>query len=382
MISELSKKIKESELMNPFKIPYINLTRQYFALQQQIDEKVTQVLREGSFILRDDVTIFERKMADYIGVKHVIGLNSGTDALILSLKALGVRPGDEIITVAHTFVATVAAIVHCGATPVLVDIGPDMNMDPEKAEAAITSKTKGIIPVHMNGKLCRMNLITSIAKRHGLWIVEDACQSMGAQQNGKMAGSFGRTGCFSLHPMKILNVAGDGGFVATDDDDINEYIRLMRNHGQKTKEEISFFGFSSRLDNLQAAIATIKLEYLEAWIETRRRLAAAYDEGLKSLEMIQLQKEDISYRDVYNSYVVRCSERDALFHFLREHGVECMVHWPRPLHKQPALKLDEYQLPETEKMSSEVLSLPIYPELTLDELQEVISHVIEFAHAE
>jgi len=366
--------------MKIFKIPYINLTRQYLALQHQIDAKIAQVMHDGSFILRDDVRSFEERMAKYIGVRHVIGLNSGTDALILSLKALGVGSGDEVITVAHTFVATIAAIVHCGAKPVLVDIGSDMNIDSDKVQDAITGRTKGIIPVHMNGKLCHMDSLQAIAERHGLWIVEDACQSIGAQQDGKMAGSFGQTGCFSLHPMKILNVGGDGGFVTTDDDDVADHLRLLRNHGQRTKEVIEFYGFSSRLDNLQAAIATIKLQNLEEWIATRRKLAAVYHEGLKELDMLQLPQEEIRYRDVYNSYVIRCSKRDALFHFLREKGIECMVHWPQPLHKQPALGLDEHHLPETDLASSEVLSLPLYPELTSDEVQQIIHQVKEFAH--
>jgi len=364
-----------------YSVRYIDLPKQYQVLREEIQECLERVFSQGSFILRDDVAEFEAQMAQFLGVKHVVGLNSGTDALYLSARALGIGPGDEVITVAHTFVATIAAIVHCGATPVLVDIGDDFNMDISRIEAAITPRTKAIIPVHLNGRVCRMDVLMEVAAGHNLTVIEDAAQALSASYDGRAAGSFGNTGCFSLHPLKNLSVGGDGGFVSTDDDRIAAELRLLRDHGQLSKEEISFYGFNSRLDNLHAALALVKLKYLPEWIERRRILAAKYDELLRPIEKLVLPPppdDSSAYYDVFSSFVVRTQERNALKHHLEENGVEVFVNWPKPLHQQEQLDLGNWKLPVTERMSKEVLSLPLYPELTDEDQEKVVSAILNF----
>lgn len=365
-----------------YKVPFVNYPEHYRRIWDEVMGAVTEVLTKGDLILRDQMKQFEQNMASFVGVKHAVGLNSGTDALFLSLKAASIGSGDEVITVAHTFVATIAVIVHCGAKPVLVDVGEDMNMNVDLLEEKITRKTKAVIPVDLNGRLCDMGRLMKIADKHDLAVIEDAAQALGATYDGKKAGAFGLTGCFSFYPAKTLGSAGDAGLLTTNDDKIAEQIRLLRDHGQdRSTGECLFYGFNSRLDNLQAAILNVKLKYLPEWNERRRKLAGLYQKGLSDLPDLKLppppQKGGHFY-DIYQNYVVRSKKRDQLVTFLRESGVEILVSWPKPLNQHKALGLGQFKLPKTEQISKEVLSLPLYPELTEEQVQTVIDLVHEF----
>jgi dTDP-4-amino-4,6-dideoxygalactose transaminase len=351
-------------------------------LEKEIDGTLKEVFSNGDFILRDHLKSLEENIASFLGVEHCIGVNSGTDALYFSLLAAEVGRGDEVITVAHTFVATIAAIVHCGAAPILVDVREDMNMNVDLVEGLITAKTKAIIPVHLNGRVCDMKKLTEIAEKYNLIIIEDAAQALGAKFDGKMAGSLGLTGCFSFYPAKVLGGAGDGGMVSTNDDKIAEKIRLLRDHGQnRVTGEILGYGYNSRLDNLQAAILNVKLKYLPKWIERRRELASLYHEGLSDLSQLKLPpppQTNGCFYDVYQNYVLRAQDRDSLVSYLRKNGVETLISWPKPLHHHEALGLSHFHLPKTEDMSKEVLSLPIYPELSEEKANYVIKTIREY----
>ncbi len=333
----------------------------------------------ADLILRDDVAAFEKNFSAFIGTKFGVGLNSCTDALHLALYAADIGPGDEVITVAHTFVATIAAIIHCGATPVLVDIGEDHNMAVDQLEKAITRKTKAIMPVHLNGRVCNMEKVLAVAQQHHLVVIEDAAQAVGGTFDGRKAGSFGLASCFSFFPAKILGAAGDGGMLCTNDKNLADKVRLLRDHGRQTKETLAFYGFNSRLDNLQAAILNFKLRYLPGWIARRREIAETYRRGLSGLEGLKLPHyDDPRYFDVYQNYVVRSARRDALVAHLDKRGVGTLVSWPKPNHRQTPLKLDHFNLPMTERISREVVSLPMNTELTDDEVSYVVKSVCEF----
>jgi len=365
-----------------YKVPFVNYPEHYRRIWDEVIGAIKEVLTRGDLILRDQLKQFEQNIASYIGVKHAIGLNSGTDALFLSLKAAGIKSGDEVITVAHTFIATISVIVHCGATPVLVDVGEDMNMDVEQVERGISSRTKAIIPVDLNGRLCHMEKLMTIADKHDLIVIEDAAQALGATFDGKKAGSFGLTGCFSFYPAKILGSAGDAGLLTTNDDKIAEKVRLLRDHGQeRSTGEYLFYGFNSRLDNLQAAILDVKLKHVPEWNERRRQLAGLYDEGFSDLSELKLPPQPESngrFFDVYQNYVVRSKKRDKLVAHLRKSGVEILVSWPKPLHRHKALGLGNFHLPKTEQISKEVLSLPMYPELRNEQVEFVIESIHDF----
>lgn len=362
-----------------FRVPFVNYSLQYYNLEKEITAAIKRVLSAGDLILRSDVENFEKNLADFLGVKYAIGVNSGTDALIFSLKAAGVGPGDEVVTVSHTFVASIASIVHVGAEPVLVEVGEDFTIDIEKTGEVITPKTKAILPVHLNGRMCDMERLMEISKKHNLIVIEDSAQSLGAKFEGRAAGSFGLTGCFSFYPAKTLGAFGDAGAVATNDENIAEKIRLFRNHGQKSKTEIVSYGWTSRLDNLQAAILNVKLKYLPEWIEKRREIAGLYYQGLSGIFSLKLPpKSDYKYFDNYQNYVIKAEKRDELFEFLKEKGVETLIKDPIPLHHHPALGISRFQLPYTEQLAKEVISLPIFPELTNEQIQYVISCVKDF----
>ena len=363
-----------------YKVRFVDMPRHYGSLKNEILATVDEVLSRGDVILREDVQRFEEDFASFVETKYAVGVNSGTDALFLALRAAGVGKGDEVITVAHTFVATVAAIIHNGAAPILVDVGEDFNMDMDKAEEAVTPKTKAIIPVYLNGRLCDMERLMSIAQRHNLMVIEDACQSLGARFSGKRAGSFGLTGCFSLYPFKMLGAFGDGGIVTTNDEGIAEKIRLFRDHGQNRRTgEILFYGFNTRLDNLQAAILSLKLKYLLKWIERRREVAEIYKRGLSDISELKLPHfPGQEYYDVFQNYVVRAEKRDELVEFLRRKGVEVLISWPIPMHHQQGLKLKHFILPQTERISREVLSLPMNAEIDNEQVKYVIDCVHSF----
>lgn len=361
-------------------ISYVGLREEFAERKRALCTAFESVGSAANYILRDDLTRFEASMAELLGVSHAIGVNSGADAIFLALKALDIGPGDEVITVAHTFVATLAAIAHCGAKPVLVDVGSDFNIDVSALELAITPKTRAILPVHMNGRCCDMPSIVAIAERYGLWIIEDAAQALGARIEGRAAGSFGAAGAFSLHPMKNLHGYGDGGMIATDDPAMAECLRTLRNHGQNADRQVVAFGFNSRLDNLQAALLNVNLLYFPGDIERRRQIAARYDVGFADCAGLQLPIPPSSgaYFDVYSAYPVLSTERDALQAHLRSLGIECFIHWEQPLHRNPHLGLPPAVLPQTERVSREVLSLPIHPYLGDTECDYVIAAVREF----
>ena len=364
-----------------YKVPFVNYPLQYRNLKNEIDRAIKKVLLKGDLILRKDVERFEKNIADFVGTKYAIGVNSCSDALIFSLKAAGIDKGDEVITVSHTFFSTIEAIVQCGAKPILVDVGEDFLMDIDKAEGVITSKTKAIIPVHLNGRVCDMGRLVAIAKKHNLVLIEDAAQALGAIFNRKKAGSFGLSGCFSFYPAKVLGSAGDGGIVTTNNKKIAEKIRLLRNHCQKTKTKIVCYGFTSRLHNLQAAILNVKFKYLPEWLKKRRKIAQIYTKGLSKILEIKLPPSldsDSNHFDVYQNYVIRAKKRDKLFEYFRKNGIETLIKDPIPNHWQKSLGLKHFRLLNTERFAKEIISLPMYPELTNKQVEYVINCVKKF----
>jgi dTDP-4-amino-4,6-dideoxygalactose transaminase len=365
-----------------YKVPFVNYPEHYRRMWNEVIGAISEVLSKGDLLLRGQLKQFENDIASFVGAKYAVGLHSGTDAIFLSLKAAEIGPKNEVITVSHTFVATIACIVQCGATPILVDVGEDMNMDVKQVERKISRKTKAIIPVYLNGRLCDMKKLMEIADEHNLIVIEDAAQALGAKFEGRTAGSFGLTGCFSLYPAKMLGAAGDGGFVTTSDAEVDEKIRLLRDHGQDRKTgKILFYGFNSRLDNIQAAILNVKLKYLIDWIERRREIAKIYHKGLSDVAQVKLPPPPTTnrpYYDVYQNYVIRIKERDELVKFLENNGVETIVSWRTSNHLQSALNLTHFKLPKTEKLSNEVVSLPMYPELTEEQVHYVIDVIHDF----
>jgi dTDP-4-amino-4,6-dideoxygalactose transaminase len=363
-----------------YKVPFVNYKRQYQQLKGEFDGVFEEVMSGGDFILRRHLEVFEKKIAAFVGTKHAIGVNTGTDALYLSAHALGFGPDDEVITVAHTFVSTVGSIVQCGATPILVDVRDDFNIDVDRIEEAITTKTKGIIPVHLNGRACKMDKIMELAHTYDLKVIEDAAQALGASYEGKRCGSFGNTAIFSFYPAKMLGAPGDGGMVCTNDDSLARKLRAFRDNGRvESVDTIECFGWCSRLDNLHAALLSMKFRFFDKWVERRREIAEMYDSRLRSIEgLIPPPLSHNSFFDVYQNYVIRSEDRNKLVEHLRNAGVEVLISWPNPMHKQEALALSHFSLPMTERISAEVVSLPMYPELTDDEVEYVISAVLSF----
>ena len=363
-----------------YKVPFVDLPTMFKLMKNELSEVLEEVIfNRADFIMRSDLREFEHHFAEFMGMKHAIGVNSGTDALYLSLRATGISPGDEVITVAHTFVATLASIVHCGATPILIDVGKDFNMNVNQLESAITNQTKAIIPVHLNGRLCKMDEVMEIANQRNLIVIEDTCQSLGANFGGQKGGTFGLTGCWSLYPMKIFGGAGDGGILVTNDDEVAHQIRCLRDHGQDRQTgEIIGYGINSRLDNLQAAILDLKLKYFSGWIDRRREIAEMYRLGLKDLPIQLPHYNDDRYYDVYQNYVIRSSQRDELLTHLNENSIEVLISWPRPVYSNKALALDHYKLPETEKICQEVISLPMNTEVTDEQIEYVINIIQNF----
>jgi len=335
--------------------------------------------------MRRDLKELEKKFADFIGVKYAIGVNSGTDALSLSMRAAGIVPGDEVITVSHTFMASISVICHQGAVPVLVDVGEDYTMNPALIEEAITPKTKAIEPVHLNGRMCDMDKIMRIANEHRLLVIEDAAQALGAKfRSGKgkwkKAGSFGLAGCFSLYPFKALGAFGDAGVVTTNSAELAKKLRLLRYNGEDRKTgKFYFHGYSALLDNVQAALLNVKFRYFNKWIEQRRTLAEYYWTGLKDVKDIVLPNfRDPRYFDIYQNYVIRAKKRNQLFNHFKKNGVETMIKDSIPNHRQKAMGLSHFRLPFTEKLAGEVISLPLYPEMSQKEAEYVIKILRNF----
>jgi dTDP-3-amino-3,4,6-trideoxy-alpha-D-glucose transaminase len=365
-------------------IPLVDLKRQYASIKGEIDTAVARVLEGGWYILGREVAAFEQEFAAYCDVAHAVGVGSGTDALHLALAACGIGPGDEVITVPHTAVATVAAIELAGARPVLVDVDPARyTLDPDQLEAAITPHTRAVVPVHLYGCPADLGPIMGIAQRHGLFVVEDCAQAHGALYQGQRVGSWGHIAAFSFYPTKNLGACGDGGMVTTNDPDLAQRARLLRQYGWQARYISSLKGLNSRLDELQAAILRVKLHYLEAWNERRRRLAHLYDERLAESGVVTPQEPD-DVTHVYHLYVVRHPRRDELRAFLRERGIGSLVHYPVPVHLQPAyrdLGHEAGTLPSAEAAAREVLSLPLCPELSEEEVARVADAVIAFTRA-
>jgi len=358
-----------------------NYLQQQFADCDDILAKVKEVVASGEFTLGRAVDRLEDEFAVIVGTRHAIGVGSGTDALFLSLKALGVEKGDEVITTPYTFFATVGAIVAAGARPVFADIRDDYNIDPTKVEAAVTDRTKAILPVHWSGKPCDMDPIMEIANRHGLAVVEDACHAAKARYRGRGAGALGTLGCFSFHPLKNLNVWGDGGIVTTDSDDLAGKLRLLRNHGLLNRDECGVFGYNSRLDTIQAVVARHLLAKLDHITERRIENAVYFDEQFRSIPQIRVPKREPSVKQVYHLYIVRCERRDELRQFLVARGVDAKVHYPVPMHLQPAAAFLGYKpgdFPVCEATVQSVLSLPVHEFITRGQQDRVVGLVREF----
>ena len=363
-------------------IPFLDLKAQYAAIGPELEEAVVATMRSGQYILGKAVETFEADFAAFCGTRHAIAVNTGTSALHLALLAAGVGPGDEVITTPTTFVATTAAILYTGATPVFVDIDPDTwTMDPARIEKAITPRTKAVLPVHLHGRLADMAAITRIARRHGLVVVEDAAQAHGAERDSIRAGAFGDIGCFSFYPGKNLGAAGEGGGITTNSDVHAETMRRLRDWGQAGKYNHVLHGFNYRMDGIQGAVLGVKLKYLADWTARRRAIANAYDAGLRQ---VARATGPIGDDHACHVYAIRVPERDRLRERLARDGVETNIHYPRPVHLNPAyahLARGRGSFPIAERFADETLSLPLYPEMTADGVARVIA-AVERATAE
>jgi aminotransferase EvaB len=363
------------------KVRYSYLQQQ-FVKPDAILKGIRQLLKRGDFTLGDEVAKFERSFAPIIGTRHAIGVGSGTDALKLALKAAGVKPGDEVITAAHTFIATVGAIHEIGARAILVDVTPYFTIDTTKIEAAITPRTRAIMPVHLTGEPADMGEVMGIAQKHDLIVVEDACQAIGARIDGKNVGTFGAAAGFSLHPLKNLNVWGDGGIAVTSSDALNEQLRLLRNHGLKNRDEIEILGHNSRLDTLQAIVGNWLIKDVQKITERRIANAAVYEKAFAGIpEWITLTPRRQGIRRVYHLFMMKVKHRDELYKFLNANGVEAKVHYPIPLHLQRGLAPLGYKrgsFPVTERQATEVISLPVDQHLSRAEIDYAIKMMKKF----
>lgn len=358
-------------------IPFLDLKAQYASIKDELDPAVLKVLASTQYILGEEVAAFEREFADYCGTKHAIAVNTGTSALHLSLLAAGIGPEDEVITVPFTFVATVSAICYTGARPVFVDVEPvTLTMDPARIEAAITPRTKAIMPVHLYGQMADMSAIMEIADRHGIPVIEDACQAHGAEYLGQRAGGIGLSGCFSFYPGKNLGACGEGGIVVTNDDEQMKTIRMLRDWGQEQRYHHALKGFNYRMDGIQGAILRVKLRHLEDWTEARRERADHYSSLLTGLSRVRTPVEANGRRHVYHVYAIRTHDRDELQRALQAQGIHTGLHYPIPVHLQKAhldLGHKPGDFPVSETAAREVLSLPIYPEMTMRQVEQVVA---------
>lgn len=362
-------------------VPFFTLTRQYESIKPEIDAAVMKVLSEGHFIMGPEVSEFEAKAAEYLGVKHIVAVGNGTDALVMTMDVLGIKQGCEVITTPYTFIASAECISHLGGTPVFVDVEQDaFTIDPAKIEKAITPRTRAIIPVHIFGQPCDMDGVMRIAKAHDLIVVEDCAQAIGAAYKGRRVGSIGQISCFSLFPTKNLGCYGDGGFVATDNAEWAETLRRKRTHGSKPKYYHDMFGYNSRLDTLQAAITLAKLPHLDRWNTRRLEIAREYNKAFAGLPVrLPVEKEGRSH--IYHQYVIGTGDRDAFQVHLESRGVGSAVYYPLPMHLQKVyipLGYKPGDLPVAESLAPSMLALPCYPELSAGEQQQVIEAVKSF----
>ena len=362
-------------------VPFVDLRSEHRILRDELNEAIQQVMERSDFALGKDVSLFEEEFARFCDTEYAVGLDSGLSALELSLRAYGIGPGDEVIVPTHTFVATAAAVTFAGARPVFVDVEKSTyNMDIGQVEAAITTRTRAIIPVHLYGLPAEMGPILDLAEKHGLFVIEDACQAHGALYKGQRAGSMGHAAAFSFYPTKNLGGCGDAGMMVTSDASVVEQVKAMRNCGQRKKYYHELPPFNHRMDTLQAAILRVKLGYLEGWIEARRRNAALYDELLADSGVIT-PRETPDATHVYHLYVIRTPERDGLQVHLREQGIGAAIHYPVPVHLQPYYAGNGFhrgQFPVTEQVCDQILSLPMFPGMTVEQVQHVAAEVKRF----
>ncbi len=364
----------------PRHVKYMDLPRQFES--GTVSRKVVEEFERCQFVLGPPVSAFEARFARLCGTQYAIGVNSGTDAMFLSLRALGIGAGDEVITAPNSFVATAGAIVSAGATVVFADVTADYTIDPRQVETAVTSRTRAIVPVHLTGTPAEMEAIGAIAARHGLAVVEDAAQAVGANVLGRPVGSLGATGCFSLFPLKNLGVAGDGGMVTTDAADLDGTIRLLRNHGLRSRDECAVFGYNSRLDTIQAIVGDALLDSIEKVTATRLATAAFYDGALADLAPdVEVPPRRPGIKHVFHTYVVQVARRTDLIAYLSERGIETKVHYPTPIHLQPAAESLGYKrgaFPVAEQQAERIISLPVHEYLSTDDRAYVADTLHEF----
>lgn len=373
-----------------YKVRFVNPQKQYADHRDEFIKAFDETLSRGAIVNQKELWDFEENFAKFCGTKYAVGVNSGTSALDVALQAAGIKEGDEVITVAHTFMASISTIILAGAKAVLIDAGRDFNMDAKQLEKTLGPRTKAIMPVHLNGRVCDMDAIMDIARRKGLMVIEDAAQALGAKFNGKKAGIFGLVGCFSLYWAKVLGGWGNNGIAVTNDAETARKMKLMRYNGEdRETREFQYHGHNFIMDNVHAALLNVKLKYLPQWLERRKEIAKLYQKGLSGIKQIKLPHYDDSrFEDIYTNYVIRAERRNELKKFLTDHKyVETLISWPRPTYTEPNMQAakDKWRfgvngntLPETEKICSEVLSLPCYPELTNDDVSYVIEKINEF----
>jgi len=356
------------------KVRFVEPVKVYRMIKDELDAAYFDVMSKGELIDRSHLRSFEENLASYVGTKYAVGLNSGYDALHMSLRAAGIGAGDEVILPAHTFVATCSAAVIVNATPVLVDVEKDFGIDVDKIEASITPRTKAIIAVHLSGYMADMPRIMRIAEKHNLVVIEDACQSLGSSISGKMAGSIGLTGCWSFYPFKILGGYGDGGAITTSDPEVANFARRMRYNGEDRQTgEYHGHGFTCLLDNLQAAFLDVKLRHLPAWIERRKAIAEMYRRGLSDLpDLLLPHYHKPGFDHVYQNYTLRAKQGDEFSEYLKKNGIEVLTQFRKPYYRHEALKLVDRGFPETEAISREVCSLPMNVEISVEEIEYVI----------
>lgn len=364
-------------------ISFSALGKQHEALLPELMSAVEKVFRSGSFILGPDVEVFERRFADYHQRKFALGVNSGTDALIIPMRAMGIGPGDEVITTVNTFITTVSSIALVGAKPVLIDVADDDNIDVTQIERAITKKTKAILPVHWTGRPCKMDKILHLAHQYGLQIIEDCAQAVSAKYKNQLVGTFGTVGSFSLHPFKTLNACGDAGIILTDDEALMETMLGLRQNGLSKTGVCYHWSNNSRLDTLQAAILNLKLNHFERWTDKRIQIAHAYHESLSEIPEIKCPVlPDKDSFCVFHTYIIHAKKRDELQQYLKENGIETRIHYQVPIHQQAVAKRTlgyrENAFPQMDYISNHALSLPIYPELEENELDYIIQTIRSF----
>ncbi len=362
------------------KVPFVNIGLQHRQIKDEMLNLVSGLLDTGQFILGEELVKFEHSFAQLCGTKYALGVANGTDALFLSLKALGIGKDDEVITAPNSFLASASSIFLAGATPVFADVRSDFNLDPEKVRKAISPKTKAIMPVHLTGRPADMESILAIAREFNLAVVEDCAQAVGATYNDRPVGSFGNTGCFSLHPLKNLSACGDGGVITTSDDQLYAQLVKARNHGLRNRDECEFWSYNSRLDNLQAALLNVKLKRLPEWTARRREIASYYQDRFSGLDII-LPVDKPAEKAVYHTFIIQTTRRDELKDFLANREIDSKIHYPIPIHLQDAAKSLGYKngdFPETESQTGKILSLPVFPELSDLQVEYVADCVCNF----